>query len=46
MYYTYNETTQSFGIYTNCKPEKLPEGYKEVTEKEYKKLIEVKEGNK
>lgn len=43
MIYTYNETTKEFGIYTNFKPEPLPEGFKEITEEEYNELTKEKE---
>ena len=43
MYYAYNEETKSFAIYTNFKPETLPEGYKEITEEEYKELTKEEE---
>lgn len=40
MTYTYNQETKCFGIYTNFKPETLPEGYVEITEEEYNRLQE------
>lgn len=46
MSYIYNEKTKDCAIYTNCKPKEIQEGYKEVTEKEFKKVTEVKEENK
>lgn len=35
MYYTYNEETKAFGVYTNFKPKKLPKGYKYISKEEY-----------
>lgn len=38
MNYYYNETENSFAIYTNFIPNPIPKGYREITKEEYDRL--------
>ena len=40
MNYYYNETEKSFAVTTNFKYNPIPNGYREITEEEYKELQE------
>lgn len=38
MKYYYNETSNTFAIYTNFVPSSIPEGYTEITKEQYEEL--------